>query len=136
MVLKIYDVAYYTKEHGEIKEISELCQALSEYVRDKSYSKMVNYIRIGPVAAPREVLQKGLWKEFNRVWGTTGDASVISHMDYDMYVNAPIEEKKKMIIENVLLSIKRISQKGKIDLVRFKEDIIHFCGLNGVNYTL
>ncbi len=40
-------------------------------------------------------------------------------------------EKKALIVKNVVDSVKA---KGKIDFNQFKEDIISFCEISGVNY--
>lgn len=125
MKLKIYDVAYYTQEYGVIEEVALLCQAISDYVEDKSYSEIINYIRFGPVVAPKDILDKGLWNEYKKVWPSSKDAAVVVHIDYDIYVNATIEEKKKLIIENLLKAVKSISKKAKIDYTSFERDIMN-----------
>jgi len=135
MRLKIYDVAYYTKEYGVIKEISALCQDISDYVESKSYSEMVNYIRFGPVVAPKEILEKGLWKEYKKIWPSSKDAAIVVHIDFDTYVNATIEGKKKLIIENLLKAVKSISKKAKIDYTLFEKDIMDFCKKNKIEYV-
>ncbi len=38
-----------------------------------------------------------------------------------------------MIVKNVIDSVKAIKTKGKIDINQFKEDMIHFCEINGVD---
>lgn len=124
MKLKIYDVAYYTNEYGEIKEISSLCRALEAYMEDKSYSELINYVRFGPVAAPKEILEKGMWEEYKKVWPSSKDAAVVIHIDFDTYVNATIDEKKKLIIETLLVAIKSISKKAKLDYDSFEKDIL------------
>ena len=45
-----------------------------------------------------------------------------------------MNEKKVLIVRNVVDSVKAIKAKGKIDFNRFKEDMIHFCEISGVNY--
>ena len=55
-------------------------------------------------------------------------------MDYDKYIEANMDEKKALIVENVFESVKAIKTKGKIDFNRFKEDMIRFCEISGVNY--
>lgn len=134
MRLKIYDVAYYTKEYGVIEEITVFCQELSEYLEDKSYSEIVNYIRFGPVAAPNEILEKGLWKEYKKIWPSSKDVAIVVHIDFDSYVNATIEEKKEMLIENLVNAVKSISKKAKINCASFEKDILNFCQKNNLHY--
>lgn len=127
MILKIYDIAYYSKEYGIDEEVSELCRELTNFVEDKSYSEIVNYIRFGPVVAPKDILEKGLWKEYKKVWVSSKDAAIVVHIDFDTYVNATVEERKKLIIEKLLESVKAISKKAKIDYTSFEKDIMIFC---------
>ena len=55
-------------------------------------------------------------------------------VDYDKYIEANMDEKKALIVENVVDSVKAIKTKGKIDFNRFKEDMIRFCEISGVKY--
>ena len=43
-----------------------------------------------------------------------------------------MDEKKALIIKNVVDSVKAIKTKGKIDFNRFKEDMTSFCEVNGI----
>ena len=40
----------------------------------------------------------------------------------------------RYIVKNVVDSVKAIKAKGKIDFNHFKEDMISFCEISGVNY--
>lgn len=53
-------------------------------------------------------------------------------IDYETYVGANMDEKKALIIKNVVDSVKAIKTKGKIDFNRFKEDMTSFCEVNGI----
>ena len=55
-------------------------------------------------------------------------------MDYEKYVEASMDEKKSMIVKNVVDSVKAIKTKGKIDFNHFKEDMMSFCEVSGINY--
>ena len=63
-----------------------------------------------------------------------GFADVNLFVDYDKYIEANMDEKKALIVENVVDSVKAIKTKGKIDFNRFKEDVIRFCEISGVKY--
>ena len=65
-----------------------------------------------------------------------GFAEVNLSIDYEKYVRASMDEKKELIVKNVVDSVKAIKTKGKIDFNRFKEDMIRFCEISGVNYSL
>lgn len=45
-----------------------------------------------------------------------------------------MDEKKSMIVKNVVDSVKAIKTKGKIDFNHFKEDMMSFCEISGINY--
>jgi hypothetical protein len=45
-----------------------------------------------------------------------------------------VDEKKTLIVKNVVDSVKAIKTKGKIDFNRFKEDMAGFCKENDINY--
>ena len=49
------------------------------------------------------------------------------HIDYDEYVKADISEKKKLIINNILSSVKSISKRAKLDYKSFENDVKKFC---------
>lgn len=53
---------------------------------------------------------------------------------YEKYVEASMDEKKSMIVKNVVDSVKAIKTKGKIDFNHFKEDMMSFCEISGINY--
>ena len=63
-----------------------------------------------------------------------GFASISLQIDYEKYADANMDEKKALMMKNVVDSVKAIKIKGKIDFNRFKEDMITFCEMSGVNY--
>ena len=64
-----------------------------------------------------------------------GFADVNLFIDYEKYVEASMEEKKTLIVKNVVDSVKAIKTKGKIDFDLFKEDMMNFCKEKGINYS-
>ena len=84
-------------------------------------------------AIPIKLSQKGLWEETNRVWCSSGDASVILRIDYEEYVRASIEYKKKLIVEKILLAVKLISKRGKISYSIFEKDVMEYCKIQGMD---
>ena len=44
-----------------------------------------------------------------------------------------VDEKKALIIKNVVDSVKAIKTRAKIDFKLFKEDMNKFCEENGIN---
>ncbi len=133
MDLNINSPAYYTQQFGVEDEIYWFCQEISNFVKEKKYSDVVTTIGLVPIIAPKEELEKGLWKETKKCEAKYGFASVSLQIDYEQYVGANMDEKKALIIENVVDSVKAIKTKGKIDFNLFKEDIKSFCELNNIN---
>lgn len=127
MELNINSPAYYAKEYGVNDEIYNLCKNVSGYVKEKKYSDIINIIGIVPIIAPYDILQLGIFKESKKCENKYGFASVSLHIDFDDYTKADVEGKKKLIINNILDSVKSIQKKGKIDYTRFEKDIIEFC---------
>lgn len=132
MDLNINSPSYYSQEHGVDDDIYWMCRALSNYVKEKKYSDVINIIGIVPIIAPASVLQKGLCKAHKKCEPQYGFASVSLQIDYEQYVKADIENKKRMILDNILLSVKAVSKKGKIDYNLFAEDVRNFCDNNDI----
>lgn len=127
MELNINSPAYYSGKYGINDEIYYLCKMLSEYVQDKRYSNEINIIGITPIIAPPEILQEGLWKESKKCELRYGFASVSLQIDFEEFVEADVEKKKGLIIQNILKSVKCISKKGNIDYKLFESDMMRFC---------
>lgn len=127
MELNINSPAYYTKQFGVVDDIYNMCQEIREVVRNKKYSSIINIVGIIPIIAPADVIESGLFKEIKRCEVKYGFATVSLQIDYEKFVNADIEEKKKMIVNNILASIKSIHRRAKIDFEEFSKDIIQYC---------
>lgn len=134
MELNINSPAYYSEKYGINDEIYCLCKMISEYVRDKRYSNAINIIGITPIIAPQDILQEGLWKELKKCEPRYGFASVSLRIDFEEYIEADVETKKGLIIQNILKSVKSISKRGSVDYISFESDVIRFC--NEINLTI
>ena len=124
MELNINSPKYYKDVYGVDDEIYRLCQDIYIYFKDKSYSEIINIIGIIPIIAPKELLENGKYKEVKHCSVAYGFADV----------NLCMDEKKSMIVKNVVDSVKAIKTKGKIDFNHFKEDMMSFCEVSGINY--
>ncbi|MBR4080603.1 MAG: hypothetical protein IKK21_02305 [Clostridia bacterium] len=133
MELQLYDPAYYSQTFGIDRDIHAFLAGLTDFFRDKTYSPVINVVRIGPVAAPENVLAQGLWKEFVRCWPSSGDASVSLQLDYEEYVHASPQEKKRLLAENIIRSMEQLRRKGKVDIAAFRKDVTDYCRHIGVN---
>lgn len=134
MELNINSPKYYKDIYGIDDEIYRLCQDMYIFFKDKSYSEIINIIGIIPIIAPKELLENGKYKEVKHCSVAFGFADVNLCIDYEKYIEGDIDEKKRLIVKNVLDSVNVIKTKGKIDFKRFKDDMISFCEMNGVKY--
>lgn len=134
MELNINSPQYYKDIYGVDDEIYRLCQDIHVYFKNKSYSEIINIIGIIPIIAPKELLENGKYKEVKYCSVTYGFADVNLFINYDQYVQASMEEKKMLIVKNVVDSVKAIKTKGKIDFNHFKEDMKSFCETREVKY--
>lgn len=127
MELNINSPSFYTDEYGVEDEIYWMCRELSVFVREKEYSDVIHIIGILPIIAPKSVIDKGLCKTHKKCEPKAGFASICLQMDYEEYVNADISTKKKLMIDNILASVKSVSKRGKLNYSLFEEDVLKFC---------
>ena len=86
MELNINSPKYYKDVYGVDDEIYRLCQDIYIYFKDKSYSEIINIIGIIPIIAPKELLEKGKYKEVKHCSVAYGFADVNLFIDYEKYV--------------------------------------------------
>ena len=127
MDLNINSPSYYTQEYGVDDDIYWMCRGLADFVKEKKYSEVINIVGIVPIVAPASVVEKGLYKPHKRCELRAGFASVCLPIDYEKYVRADVTNKKILIIENILASVKSISKRGKFDYGLFEKDVRNFC---------
>lgn len=130
--LNINSPAYYTQIYGVDDEIYWMCRELYKALKEKQYSDVINIIGIVPIVAPISEIEQGHWKVHKKCEPKAGFASVSLQIDYEEYVKGDISIKKKLIIDNVLKSVKSISKRGKIDYSSFEKDVKTFCIENNV----
>ncbi len=127
MDLNINSPMYYTREFGVMDEIYDMCKDIRNMAKGKSYSSVINIVGITPIIAPYDVLSSGLFKEMKKCELKYGFASVSLQMDYEEFIGADIEEKKKLIIIHILTSMKAIHKKAKINYIDFESDVMQYC---------
>lgn len=123
MNLNINSPSFYTQEYGVDDEVYWMCRELSDFLKEKKYSDAINTIGIVPIVAPALVIEKGLCKAHKKCEPQYGFASVSLQIDYEKYIESDISNKKRLIIDNILASVKSISKKGKINYSLFEEDV-------------
>lgn len=132
MELNINSPAYYTQNYGVIDEIYWLCRDLSLFLKDKQYSDFINIIGITPIIAPDSILKKGLFKDEKKVELKYGFASVSLKIDFEEYINSNLPQKKGLIMNNILRSIKIIHKRAKFNYDKFEKDVNSFCEINNI----
>lgn len=126
MQLNINSPAYYTSNYGIDNEIYRMCQGISRFMRNKNYSEKIDVIGLVPIIAPKELIENGEWKEEIRYDMKYKVVYVSKHIEFEKYIHSDINEKKELIIDNILKSIKVIRKKSKFDYDRFKNDLLEF----------
>ena len=134
MELNINSPKYYKEVYGIDDEVYRLCQEIYVYFKDKSYSEVINIVGIIPIIAPRELIENGKYKEVKYCSVAYGFADVNLFVDYEKYIESTMDEKKSLIVKNVVDSIKAIKTRGKMDFKLFESDMKKFCDKNNIKY--
>lgn len=127
MGLNINSPAYYTSVYGVIDDVYKMCNDITRNVDISKYTSSLDHIGITPIIAPAEEIKNGRWKEVKKVLINSRLAIVSLHIDYDVYCNANVNEKRNLIIQNIFDSLLVISKKSKNDFKYEKlvEDILN-----------
>ena len=107
--LFINSPVYYTQKYGIQDEIYKMCSYISSNIDITKYTTEVDTIAITPIIAPKELGPDKLRKEI--IFARAADISI--PLSFEDYVNADIDQKKKMIIENIINSAKILKKKLK-----------------------
>lgn len=99
--------AYFKDIYGVDDDVYRYCQKLHDFFKTKKYSDTLSTIGIVPVAAPKELYEQGLWKEYKRFIGYGACASIRIRMDYEEYLHADSYEKIKIIRDTVIQAVKK-----------------------------
>ena len=127
MDLNINSPSYYTKKFGVIDEIYDMCKDIRNMAKGKNYSSVINIVGITPIIAPYDILSTDLFKEIKKCELKYGFASVSFQIDYEEFIRADTKQKKKLIINNILTSMKSIHKKAKINYIDFEADVMQYC---------
>lgn len=126
MQLNINSPVYYTNIFGVEDEIYWFNRELAQIVKDKQYSLLIDTIGIVPIIVPKDILEKGTYKENRECKLKYRFAYISKYISYEQYVNADIDTKKKLIVKNLLDSINAIKIKCKFDYTTFKKDVLEY----------
>ena len=130
MRLNLNSPAYHSHIFGIDSEVYNMCSDLRKFVSNKQYSEIIDTIGIVPIVAPKEQIESGKWKEVIKVDIKYKIAFVSKQIDYDKYCLSNIDERKELIITNILDSVKAIHKKAKINYDKFELDVIEFIKSN------
>lgn len=92
-----------------------MCYDISCGIEISNYTNSFNSIGITPIIAPTEEIKKGKWKEVKKILPKSKLAIISTHINYDMYCNASVQEKKELVLQNIVASLLIVSKKAKND---------------------
>lgn len=124
MELNINSPSYYSMEFGVDDEVYWFCRKIAKFAKDKTYSEIIDKIGVMPGLVPKELLDKGLWKEVLKYDFKCNLVIISKNIDYEKYLSADMEGKKKLILSGLLEMLYKMRKKGQFDYERFKKDIL------------
>lgn len=130
MRLQMASPVYYRQIYGLDYEIAYMCKEIGEYVEEIEYGSNDLIISIEPIIVPLGILEFGFWRERTKMESYVNRILVDKYIDYERYVRGDFEERKKLMIGNILRSVKSIKGKCNINYDDFEKDI-----LNKFKYT-
>lgn len=126
MELYINSPAYFADQYGVDDEVYRYCQSLHAFFQDKEYSETLSTIGITPVIAPKELYERGMWKENIKLISLGTCAIINIRMDFESYYQADSNGKIGLIREMTVKAVRKVKSKGKFDWDRFKDDLLRF----------
>lgn len=125
MSLYINSPAYFTRQHSIDEDVYKLCSAISKQIDIARYTDSLDTVGITPIIAPRPLLDAGAWKEEKYVSLSCKMASISLCSDYEAYLNGNSDQRKAMMLDNILRSLQAVKArlKGKFDYNRIEWDI-------------
>jgi len=117
---------YYTREYGEVKEMEEFREKIKDRIDIKNYTDTLDTLWIHPIIAPKEEINKGLCQEDRYMSLINQMADISLQSDFEQFHNGDLIQKKRIIIDNVIRSLKMIRKKlgKKFDSDRMIVDIV------------
>ena len=99
-------------------------------MRNMSYSDIIETIGLIPIVAPDELIKSGVCNEHKRFDFKSKLVIVSKYIDFDTYLNASLIDRKRLIVRNILESIKSIKTRGKFNFECFEKDLLDFTGFS------
>lgn len=103
-----------------------MCRLLEKNIDIKKYTSLLDNVGITPIIAPSFEIDCGKYAEVKYISLSYRMASISLHIDYLEYISVNIEEKKALIIKNILNSLLVIKKRFKngFDYVQIENDIL------------
>lgn len=126
MDLNINSPSYYKDIYGIDDNVYRMCKDIRNFMKDKKYSDIIDIVAITPVIAPEDLDVDSKWRNSINYQIKYRVIDIRKSIDFDEYVNSDIDNKCRLIIKNILESVKAISRKGKLDYNKFEKDLLGF----------
>ena len=103
-----------------------MCRLLEKNIDIKKYTSLLDTVGITPIVAPNFEINGANYAEVKYISLPYRMASISLHIDYLEYISVSIEEKKALIIKNILNSLLVIKKRLKngFDYVQLENDIL------------
>lgn len=124
MDLNINSPSYYKDIYGIDDDVYRMCKNIRNFMKDKKYSDIIDIIAITPVIAPEDLDVDSKWRNSINYKIKYRLIDIRRSIDFEEYVNSDIDNKCRLIIKNILESVKSISRKGKFDYDMFEKDLL------------
>lgn len=124
MELNINAPAYFKEHYGIDDQVYKFCQKAYIFFKDKEYSNTIHIIGIAPVVAPKEIYDRGKWKESIKFLSNKSVVFIAIRMNFENYYKADSLGKIEHTKEMILTAVKRIKPKGIFDYDEFREDLL------------
>ena len=111
MNLFINSPAYYSQFYGADSHIDQMCRLLEKNIDIKEYTDSLDSIGITPIIAPQKEIDDGKYKELKLISKAYRYASISLHIDFLKYKCSSVDQKKRMILGNVLCSLLLVKKK-------------------------
>ena len=113
MNIYINSPSYYTEEFGIIQDVYDMCNYISRNIDIKKYTSIIDTVGITPIIAPSQVIEQNEMKEIKYISKTYRMANIALFVDYLQYVDGDVYKKKRIILDNILSSLKCLKNKLK-----------------------
>ena len=88
-----------------------MCRLLEKNIDIKEYTDSLDSIGITPIIAPQKEIDDGKYKELKLISKAYRYASISLHIDFLKYKGSSVDQKKRMILGNILCSLLLFKKK-------------------------